>query len=442
MKESPKVKVNVADLPQMNSIWLDEDQEVEKLYGFQSHFLGSNTDADDDMAIMSVNSNQPFLNNKKKISLPPLVKQKVFIPMKEDTSNKKKKKFLGLFSLKTINNNINSNGSKKVYYQPDGSISPSGKRNISGPYQFQHISHGAISPTKIKHDVNELDKIKHSNDQISETSNSIHSSKKGFRITNNTDEKDSSSSSSLDHKSLQPKRKPSTLNEMLRDHPKTNQSHTLIRYSVTPSTVSSSESNPNSDRIVSTSSMATSFDNVSNSSNIIFNSPKDVTRKNTIDKILNKNNNNKKLNHNSISSTDISVDFLKNYNFPTLIEERQILKFDNQSQSTITMSQKASPMIGRNLTLLDQSDVFINSPQLSYKSQQHNRNRRNSDSLLLTTPQLENRQMFEGTPGSRRSLDDILLYYLSYDEFDSPPKEHFYDSVDLPDSLVSSSPIL
>lgn len=51
------------ELPQMKSIWIDEDQEMEKLYGFQvrQRFMNgpstdSDEDADEDLGIVLVDS--------------------------------------------------------------------------------------------------------------------------------------------------------------------------------------------------------------------------------------------------------------------------------------------------------------------------------------------------------------------------------------------------
>ena len=59
------------NLPQMRSIWLDEDEEAEKLYGLQAQqFMGS--DDEENLGITFINSDKPVLSNKKNIELPPL----------------------------------------------------------------------------------------------------------------------------------------------------------------------------------------------------------------------------------------------------------------------------------------------------------------------------------------------------------------------------------
>ena len=63
-----------SQLPQINSIWIDEDEETEKLYGLQAQLLReSGLDGDDyNFDIQLVNSTKPALNNKRNIELPPL----------------------------------------------------------------------------------------------------------------------------------------------------------------------------------------------------------------------------------------------------------------------------------------------------------------------------------------------------------------------------------
>lgn len=60
------------NLPQMKSIWIDEDQEAEKLYGLQAQHL-MDSDGEDHVDVVLINSNKPLLNNKEKIELPPLI---------------------------------------------------------------------------------------------------------------------------------------------------------------------------------------------------------------------------------------------------------------------------------------------------------------------------------------------------------------------------------
>ena len=63
-----------SQLPQINSIWIDEDEETEKLYGLQAQLLReTGLDGDDyNFDIQLVNSTKPALNNKRNIELPPL----------------------------------------------------------------------------------------------------------------------------------------------------------------------------------------------------------------------------------------------------------------------------------------------------------------------------------------------------------------------------------
>ena len=92
----------------MKSIWLDEDQEVEKLYGGvrAQQFLGVDDD-DEDMGIKVLNSDKPLLENKK---FQNVAKYRTMVDNEKtgasnmatlhDNSGKKKKKFFGnLFNI-------------------------------------------------------------------------------------------------------------------------------------------------------------------------------------------------------------------------------------------------------------------------------------------------------------------------------------------------------
>lgn len=99
------------ELPQMKSIWIDEDQEMEKLYGFQvrQRFMNgpstdSDEDADEDLGIVLVDSEKLALPNKNNIKLPPLPNYMTINPninSNHKSLTNKKKNFLGMFKKRT-----------------------------------------------------------------------------------------------------------------------------------------------------------------------------------------------------------------------------------------------------------------------------------------------------------------------------------------------------
>ncbi|CCH60149.1 hypothetical protein TBLA_0C03460 [Henningerozyma blattae CBS 6284] len=428
------VQVNMENLPQMKSIWLDEDQEAEKLYGLQTQqFMNSGTEDDNGMAIMTVNSNKPLLNNKKNIRLPPLVKQRVYVPLNNhDAKFSKKKKFLGLFNLKDIQSHQKHS---------DKSTSPLGNRNISGPYQFQHISHCALSTNKTKQDdsmrgAERIPSPERENQNTTQSqhtlllhtlpppfqdlekkqsaSSSIYSSQEvelDEPQSKNIQENFMRSSESAGHtrsRSLEPSKPPTILEELLNKQANTdfiiseeNKTHSI-------SSQSGFEITPGSTRIKSTSSMATSIGDISFSPSTV-----GIDRMNTLEKFRMARKKGHSRN-NSASSNEINVDFLKNYDFPTLLEDKEILKFSS-SVNNITLKNQSQTTISMGHT---------ESPQISSLS----RLRRNSDSLLITTPKTEI-HCFEGTPGSRKSLDDILLCYFNDEDSNNPSPSKVTDSV-------------
>ncbi|EHN02097.1 Gic1p [Saccharomyces cerevisiae x Saccharomyces kudriavzevii VIN7] len=127
------------ELPQMKSIWIDEDEEMEKLYGFQvrQRFMNgpstnSDEDADEDLGIVLVDSEELALANKNNIKLPPLPNYMTINP-NINSNHKflttKKKNFLGMFK------------KKDLLSMKHGSTKSSKQSNISAPFGFHHISH-------------------------------------------------------------------------------------------------------------------------------------------------------------------------------------------------------------------------------------------------------------------------------------------------------------
>ena len=124
----------------MKSIWIDEDQEMEKLYGFQvrQRFMNgpstdSDEDVDEDLGIVLVDSEKLALPNKNNIKLPPLPNYMAInsnINSNHKLLTNKKKNFLGMFK------------KKDLLSRKRGSATQTTKQSsISTPFDFHHISH-------------------------------------------------------------------------------------------------------------------------------------------------------------------------------------------------------------------------------------------------------------------------------------------------------------
>ena len=87
------------NVPQIKSIWLDEDDETEKLYGLQAHQL-LDSDDDDELGVVMINSDKPVLSNRKNINLPPLPPNAYDKQSGKKSFKKKKKSLLKLFQNK------------------------------------------------------------------------------------------------------------------------------------------------------------------------------------------------------------------------------------------------------------------------------------------------------------------------------------------------------
>ncbi|KOG99124.1 Gic1p [Saccharomyces eubayanus] len=128
------------ELPQMRSIWIDEDQEMEKLYGFQvrQRFMNgpstdSEEDTDEDLGIVLVDSEKLALPNKNNIKLPPLPNYMTInsnINSNHKFLTNKKRNFLGMFKRKDL-----------LSIKPHGPTKTTKQSSISAPFGFHHISH-------------------------------------------------------------------------------------------------------------------------------------------------------------------------------------------------------------------------------------------------------------------------------------------------------------
>lgn len=124
----------------MRSIWIDEDQEMEKLYGFQvrQRFMNgpgtdSEEDTDEDLGIVLVDSEKLALPNKNNIKLPPLPNYMTInsnINSNHKFLTNKKRNFLGMFKRKDL-----------LSIKPHGPTKTTKQSSISAPFGFHHISH-------------------------------------------------------------------------------------------------------------------------------------------------------------------------------------------------------------------------------------------------------------------------------------------------------------
>lgn len=334
-------------LPQMKSIWIDEDEEAEKLYGLQAQqFMGS--DDDEQLDVVIVNSDKPVLNNKKNIELPPLppsayknnLKNAAEITTKV-SEKKKKKSLLKFFKSKE------SNGQKS-------------RLKISVPFGFSHISHAdaRCEFDPVMQEYSQQQQQKPEQDALCHAKAFVTAS-----LPLNSDHKRD--------KSLSPR--------------------SSSRYS--PSISSFRHSQISNSRVQSTSTMATSVLNDTPS--------RSLEKLNNLEKMH--------LRHKYTKSEDsnVSVSFLKNYQFPTVLENCSLLEF-----KTPDMSEKQADKFSWETP--DNAGALLEN--MLYE--EHNQSnpctpltRRKSDSQLIITPLLSEPGEFVDTPRTRKSVDDVLLCY-------------------------------
>lgn len=361
------------NLPQMRSIWLDEDEEAEKLYGLQAQqFMGS--DDEENLGITFINSDKPVLSNKKNIELPPLSPNShPSCHHRRSNSNSAKSK-----ESSSSSSSANKTNHKKVFLKLNllkkkllGAQPDIRGKGISTPFDFQHISHA-------------------------DTRNGFQDEQLQEPSSLSTEIKDdyTSSSSKRDSKSLNKafvtERIPANRESKLisRSHEnKTSRLSVARSISVTSSNYSKNTQGNNhsiNGRVVSTSTMATSIFEYSPNA-----SPKQFKNKSHA------------LGHrytNSTDSSESSLDFLKNYNFPTLLEDKPILDFLPRSQrSSAYRSLLETPNSNK-----DSAKAFFPSRQSPLPK------RRNS----IATPSPQSKFSYSYSPvNHRKSFDDVLYSF-------------------------------
>ena len=98
---------DLQNLPRMKSIWLDEDQEIEKLYSIQAEQFMNSGDHVDAMNITLLNSDVPKLENTENILLlptknPERIENSRSVSEEKKVKNSRKRKLFSFFK------NINS----------------------------------------------------------------------------------------------------------------------------------------------------------------------------------------------------------------------------------------------------------------------------------------------------------------------------------------------
>lgn len=343
----------------MRSIWLDEDQDAEKLYAQQ--FMGS--DEEDSVAIKMVNSDKPLLNNKKRIELPPLSKNSMMkcfetSPSVTPMKKKKRKGLLGFFKGKEIVQ----------------------AKRISTPFAFQHISH-ANTKAGFESDQDDGEKEDNSPTVPIETSDKQGPLHKAF-VTQSIPEEYKDTNKISDRK----------------------RASMISRRSLSGSisTHSSNNSRSSAGRIVSSSTMATSIHHESSSS------PSRLTLLNIMEKSNGKFNATT-----SDKESNVSLDFLKNYNFPTLLDPKTANQGPHDSNSNITpiIEVAVSEMNSIKIDDLNNDDDGDSDEEEEDLRSIHSLpvvNKTNSYLKSSRTPDIENEWFGENT---RKSVDDILLCY-------------------------------
>lgn len=367
----------MALLPQMKSIWLDEDEEAEKLYGLQAQqFMGP--DDEESLSIRMVNSDKPLLSNKKKIDLGPITAKNKFRMPRSPVS----RSFAG--SSNTGGGQKSKNGFFSLFKGKE--VNTLKNKKISTPFQFQHISHAdAKAGFESDDEQDGHEKTQSHEDDIlhPECSEGCeqhpHDSKPAASIPGDN-----------------------VLNRRI--------SSARMSYNGSISTSSSSRisrfSTGAAGRIVSTSTMATSVQNDHNRVASLNNLGKNYMKNRHVGRNNSSSSNSANVNVND--SGEGTLDFLKNYDFPSDLDSNVLFNFNNELKS----HKISTPIIEAESCYSQGSPTTRNLPK--------HLSRHKSDPNLLSTPQMETKWFDEGTPATRRSLDDVLKYYHESSEGASP----------------------
>ncbi|KAG0660666.1 hypothetical protein C6P45_001548 [Maudiozyma exigua] len=393
------------NLPQMKSIWLDEDEEAEKLYGMQAQqLMDSGSDYDDEYGerqvipdLMMINSDKPILNNKKNIQLSGLPKQYSKTVSASNRYAKSKKKSSN--SKKFFKNLFGSSGFKQE--------KPIKKKNISTPYHFQHISHAG----GMEEDEETEDRQSNEEEEFV-----AHEESEEQEIGKSCDPRAKQLSSIFVTESIPQSKHDSHYSNLQNIHHRRRSSSVNNKRSSYSSSIYSSATNSTrGDRIMSSSTMATTIlDRFPTSTNNSFpsrsnnSSFKSAGPEKEMFRPL------------SEASEEDSIQFLKDYSFPTLLEDKPVNDFDDHTMAmsfldtpkenlTLMPPQQLPPMHSPSESIDSKTSIVLDTPVSQIK-------RRNSLPLAhsLSTPELEN-MLFKdsSSPKSakRVSLGDVIMYY-------------------------------
>ncbi|SCU99959.1 LAME_0G06634g1_1 [Lachancea meyersii CBS 8951] len=335
------------NLPQMRSIWIDEDQEAEKLYGLQVQHL-MDSDGEDQVDMMLINSDRPVLNNKERIELPPLMPA-AYKP------SRARKPLQGVSESATSNSSKAKKTTGRLLRFFKGREPRSGTPNtkISVPFNFQHISHADLK------NVFEGDELPY------EAPISPIALNKAF-VTESSEPLPSALGGKKSYSS-----KPSSLRRA--------------------SSNSSSQYSNTTARIVSTSTMATSLND---------DSYRSLKKLNQLEKVHLRHK------YNKSDASSVSVEFLKNYSFPTVLEDVSLVEIKTPEMANDQYDKFTWESPEDSGALLE-TMLQTKSPMPSGAGHP----RRKSDSQLLVSPVCEQNGSFLDTPKTRRSVDDVLLCY-------------------------------
>ncbi|KAL3234882.1 GTPase-interacting component 2 [Nakaseomyces bracarensis] len=401
-------------LPQMKSIWIDEDQEAEKLYGMvgQTLLLGDSDveSQENDLDVTVLNSDQPVLSHKKSIMLPPL---------KQSAGNTSRVANSRAKGSKTKNNK----GFFKSIFKSGNKNQPqyTGPAKISTPFHFQHISHASYnrghesyfsieeqeegcSLEKTTTECSEPKQLSRAFVTESLLERSMTNSKTAQAYSTPLSKKERQRSSSSVRLSI--------------GRSNSNRSGSLDRSaSVASSNLSNSNSMMKHNRVVSSSTIATSlfeYEDVQLSSEQYM-----TTKMSNLD--ISEMEPKKFVKRDS-GDSELSLTFLKTYNFPTLLEEEeeQSIPIGHTSTTDLLNSKENKSVLDSFISsdvesLSDnESQVFHDSSDIDAESRRHsfettpNRilGRRNSDTQLCKQ---SDSPIGTTSPRFLRSADDLLL---------------------------------
>lgn len=365
----------------MKSIWIDEDQEAEKLYGI-GHTLLLDSDAEsqeNDLDVTVLNSVQPVLSHKKSIMLPPL-KQSSSSSLPRQQPKRKTKGFL-----------------KSIFKSGRSHQQLASPAKISTPYDFHHISHASYNRLPITEE--EQEEEEEMEEELYDTGEESEPHLSRAFVTESLLDRSVSNTKSSYSGSRERKKSIVSMH-------RSNSGSIDRSASVSSSNLSKSNSMMKYNRVVSSSTIATSLFEYED----VQLSPEQYKATKIPNFDISHMEPAQPLNRNS-GDSDLSISFLKTYNFPTLLEEEE----EPQDTTTKDSSKLQGCVLDSfidDIASLDESEVFHDfddeeSKRHSFQNTpNHILNRRNSDTLVFKQagPRIE-----AVSPRFLRSADDLLI---------------------------------